>query len=181
MNRKNKWMNPSGSRTYFAWRSMRSRCYNPKNPSYFHYGYRGIIVCEQWKNDFDQFYDDMGEVPEGMTLERINNNDGYHPGNCRWATIRDQLNNQRRNRRITFNGKTMTLSQWAEELHIGQDTLSKRLDRMDISKALTEGSLMPEWKHGTRHGYDGRGCRCQLCKEAHNARMRDLRKKRKSK
>lgn len=171
---KGKWSNPSVSRTYYAWRSMRNRCYNVKNHSFKHYGGRGIEVCQQWRDDFDQFVADMGEAPEGKSLDRVNNDLGYSPENCRWATLKEQLNNQRRNHRITHNGKTQTLAQWADEIGLRADTLHKRISRMPIERALQSGMLV-EWKHGTRHGYESHKCRCDLCREANNKRMRDRR------
>lgn len=177
---KAKWHNLTTTKTYWAWRSMRSRCYNPQNPSYQHYGARGIEVCPEWKDDFDQFVKDMGQPTNGMSLDRIDNNAHYSPTNCRWATVTEQLNNQRRNHRITHNGKTQTLSQWARSLGLKTDALARRLNRMPVERALQAGKLI-EWKHGTRHGYDAHKCRCEECKNAHNARMRKLRAKRKSK
>lgn len=177
MSFRQKWQNPTGTKTYFAWRSMRSRCYNPKNPSYQHYGGRGIKVCRRWES-YDNFYEDMGSVPNGMSLDRINTNKGYSPSNCRWATIETQLNNQRRNIRITKDGKTQTVSQWAKELGLRASTLFKRLERMSNDVALTPGSLRV-WKHGTRSGYEGNGCRCDLCRSANAARHRLQRLKRK--
>ena len=171
---KGKWSNPSGSRTYYAWRSMRNRCYNVKNHSFEHYGGRGIEVCQQWRDDFDQFVADMGEAPVGKSLDRINNDLGYSPENCRWATLKEQLNNQRRNHRITHNGKTQTLAQWADELGLRVDTLHKRISRMPAERALQSGMLV-EWKHGTRHGYESHKCRCDFCREANNKRIRDRR------
>jgi hypothetical protein len=153
---------------------MRDRCYNSKNPSFEHYGGRGIKVCEQWRENFAQFVADMGEAPEGKSLDRIDNDLGYSPENCRWATIKEQLNNQRRNHRITHDGKTQTLAQWADELGIRVDTLHKRIQRMSAEKALQSGVLR-EWKHGTRQGYEFHKCRCDLCKESNNKRMRDRR------
>lgn len=171
---KGKWSNPSGTRTYYAWRSMRNRCYSPKNPSFEHYGGRGIEVCQQWRDDFDQFVADMGQAPEGSSLDRIDNDLGYSPENCRWATIKEQLNNQRRNHRITHDGQTQTLAQWADQLGIRVDTLHKRIGRMSAEKALQSGVLR-EWQHGTRQGYEFHKCRCDLCNAANNKRMRDRR------
>jgi len=171
---KGKWSNPSGSRTYYAWRSMRNRCYNVKSHSFKHYGGRGIEVCQQWRDNFDQFVADMGDAPVGKSLDRINNDLGYSPENCRWATLKEQLNNQRRNHRITHNGKTQTLAQWADELGLRVDTLHKRIRRMPAERALQSGTLV-EWKHGTRQGYEFHKCRCNLCREANNKRMRDRR------
>jgi hypothetical protein len=153
---------------------MRNRCYSSKNPSFEHYGGRGIEVCQQWRDDFDQFVADMGQAPEGRSLDRIDNDLGYSPENCRWATIKEQLNNQRRNHRITHDGQTQTLAQWADQLGIRVDTLHKRIGRMSAEKALQSGVLR-EWQHGTRQGYEFHKCRCDLCNAANNKRMRDRR------
>lgn len=83
------------SRTYNSWISMKTRCNNPNALKYPHYGGRGIKVCEQWQS-FEAFYADMGERPEGLTLDRINNDGNYEPSNCRWATASEQNFNRRK-------------------------------------------------------------------------------------
>lgn len=175
-----KWVNTSRSRTYLAWRNMRSRCINPKNDSYPDYGGRGITVCPQWLNDYDQFFADMGEAPTGLTLDRKDNDLGYSPDNCQWVSVRDQLNNQRRNINITHQGLTLTIGQWATKLEIGYDTLWRRFRRsqMDPAEALTSASLSATgWSHGTRTGYEY-GCRCEECRAFNTARARERRAKR---
>ena len=82
------------TKAYRAWQWMRIRCNNPNNDHYQYYGARGIIVCERW-NDFRNFLKDMGEKPEGLTLERIDNDKGYFPENCKWATVTEQSRNNR--------------------------------------------------------------------------------------
>lgn len=178
--RRRKWKNPAATKTYYAWRNMRDRCRNEKSGAWHNYGGRGIAVCERWANDYDAFFEDMGEVPEGMSLERLDVNKGYSPENCVWATVRDQARNRRNNRKITHNGKTMCLADWAEFLGINTDTLYRRINvyEMPLEKALTHGSLALKWRHGTRHGYN-LGCKCDDCRSAHAAHCRAMRAKRK--
>jgi hypothetical protein len=92
---------------------MKMRCLNPRVPSYRSYGGRGITVCERWLK-FKPFLEDMGERPAGTTIERIDLNGNYEPGNCRWATRREQGRNKRRNVFIEFRGERRTISDWAE-------------------------------------------------------------------
>lgn len=84
-----------GTRTHHSWHSMISRCINPRETGYKHYGGRGITVCDRWRYSFDNFLADMGERPEGKTLDRIDNEGNYEPGNCRWATWSEQQSNKR--------------------------------------------------------------------------------------
>lgn len=114
---------------------------NPKSASYPNYGGRGIKVCERWM-DFDNFLADMGERPEGLEIDRKDNDGNYEPGNCRWATIKQQCNNTRYNHKITYNGKTLNLVEWASVLGMKKGTLGNRLKRgWSIERALTTPAL----------------------------------------
>lgn len=115
--------------TYNIWLSMRQRCINPNNQAYDRYGGRGIKVCDRWLHSFENFLADMGERPRGLTLERIDNDGDYGPGNCRWATYKEQGCNQRSNNRLTFQGETLTVAQWARKLGVRDQFLRVRLSR----------------------------------------------------
>lgn len=178
-----KWVNPSGTREYFAWRSMRARCRDEKCHAWKNYGGRGIWVCDAWADDYDAFFADMGACPDGMSIDRIDVNGGYEPGNCRWATELVQGNNRRTNVSITYLGETLNLSQWASRQGIDATTLWRRLNvyNMPIDRALTPDSLVhaKKWEHGTRQGYES-GCKCLECKASHAERHRRNRAKRRA-
>ena len=124
------------SRAYRSWIMMIQRCTNPKTKAWIRYGGQGITVCTEWL-DFTNFYRDMGDCPEGMSIDRIDNTKGYLPGNCRWATRTEQSRNQSSNRLITFKGETKHLVDWSKNYGINIATLHNRLERgWDIEKAL---------------------------------------------
>ena len=123
---------------YKRWNSMKGRCYNKNNKDYKYYGARGIGVCTRWRNSFENFYADMGERPEGRSLDRIDNDGDYSPENCRWATQTEQNNNRRDTVMCTLNGKTQSLHSWAKELGIKHITLYKRFKKgWSAHKTLT--------------------------------------------
>lgn len=128
----------SGTPIHDLWMAMLDRCYSKTHCNYKKYGARGISVCERW-HTFEMFYEDMGDRPDGkMTLERINNDGNYEPGNVIWATYKTQANNHRRNRLITFDGKTLNAMQWSELTGINYDALLSRIHRgWPVNIALT--------------------------------------------
>ena len=133
-------------RLYGVWAGMRDRCNNPNCPQYKWYGGRGIKICEEW-NDYLKFkewayangYDDKAPKYQ-CTIDRLDTNGDYSPDNCAWKTQKEQSNNMRSNRRITYNGITHTLQEWSEILNIRDDTLRRRLDvyGWPIDRAFTE-------------------------------------------
>lgn len=133
-------VNHSTTPEYNTWCNMIRRCTDPRNQDYDNYGQRGITVCERWRS-FADFYADMGEKPTRKhSLERVDNNKGYSPENCAWATQAQQTRNTRQNRWLTLNGRTMCLSDWAKELNLHPTSLNERLERWPIEKALTTPS-----------------------------------------
>lgn len=113
--------------TYTAWRGPKARCLNPNEPQYKHYGGRGIKVCDRWLSSFQNFLADMGEKPKGTTLDRVNVNGDYEPGNCRWVDWKVQQNNRRNNRLLTYEGVTLNATQWAERLGMDLRVIQKRV------------------------------------------------------
>lgn len=115
------------SPTYWTWQAMRARVKGTNEDGRRYYKGKGIKVCERWKS-FVNFLSDMGERPEGKTLDRFPNKNGnYEPGNCRWATVKQQANNTNSNVFIVHAGKCQTISQWSDELGISSSTISRRV------------------------------------------------------
>lgn len=149
-----KWKKTHGcskTRAYKSWDHMLDRCKNPKTTYWNEYGGRGIKVCERWMK-FENFLADMGERPEGTSIDRINNNGNYEPENCRWATKKQQQQNRRVAHKLTHDGTTMTLSEWSRRAGLKTSTLSERLRRgMGIKDALTK-SVGPNGRRLTAAG-----------------------------
>lgn len=119
------------NKLYATWQTMKQRCHNPNNGKYHLYGGRGIKVCEEWRNSFQKFYNWAinNGYEKGLTNDRINNNLGYRPNNCRWVDMKKQGNNRRTNHLLTLNNKTQTLQLWAEEIGINPSSLRERIKR----------------------------------------------------
>lgn len=113
---------------YRIWGAMKTRCTNPNTKAYKNYGGRGIAVCERWAKSFDAFLSDMGPIPgPQFSIERVENDRGYEPGNCIWATRLKQNQNARSNRRITIRGVTKVLEEWARTLGVAHAGLQRLL------------------------------------------------------
>jgi len=124
---------------YTTWQGMLSRCYNPENKGFKHYGGRGIKVADVWRHDYVAFLKYMGRRPEGHSIDRFPDNDGnYEPGNVRWATRQQQNENKRSVRLVTFQGERLTVAQWAARLGLKPKTLFSRLfvRRMPLARAM---------------------------------------------
>lgn len=129
----------SKTSTYSTWSGMKDRCFNPKNKFFHYYGGRGIVVCDRWL-DFTNFFADMGEKPsKEYSVDRIDNDGNYCPENCRWATKAEQMSNRRINRRISFNGENLTVSEWGKKTGIPTQTIYQRLEiGCDVEKILSK-------------------------------------------
>jgi len=126
-----------GTPEYSSWKSMISRCADKSNSRY---GGRGIKVCDRWVESFVAFLDDMGRRPSaGHSIDRIDNDGDYDPGNCRWATAEEQCRNRSNTLYLSLNGETMSLPEWSERLGIDQSLIRSRLDRgWSDEEALTK-------------------------------------------
>lgn len=129
----------SRSKIYHRWWSMIQRCEDPKMPCYKNYGGRGIRVCKSWREDFTNFYADMGEPPTPKhQLDRIDNSKGYSPENCRWVTLEEQQSNTRNNTFYTYKNERLTAAQWARKVGISKELLHYRISAgWTLERALT--------------------------------------------
>lgn len=134
---------------YRAWQQMRLRCLDPEHAAYASYGGRGITVCDRWREDPAAFIADLGPKPSPKhELDRIDNDKGYEPGNCRWVTRKVNDRNRRSNRFVTFRGETLTIAEWCERLGLPGDTVRWRLSRWTVEEALTT-PVRPKAPNGT--------------------------------
>jgi hypothetical protein len=137
------------TKTYICWESMHRRCNSPSDRSYHRYGGRGIKVCPSWRR-FENFLADMGERPIGKSLDRIDNNLGYSPENCRWATASEQAKNRSTTRLITHDGETMCARDWARELGMAYSTFQRHFKHGDPWDMFC-GDLGPELSAAYAH------------------------------
>lgn len=136
----------TNTRLHNIWSGMKERCYNQNCEKYHLYGGRGVSICDEWKNSFETFYSwaITNGYKEGLSIDRIDNQKGYFPENCRWLTQAEQMRNTTVNHWLTCNGKTMVLMDWAKELNLSETTILKRLKNFDVETALSK----PKAEHG---------------------------------
>lgn len=134
------------TREYNTWSCMIQRCVNPKYTDYHNYGGRGIKVCKRWRFSFENFLKDMGPRPEGMSIDRKDNNKDYSPDNCKWATRTEQNNNRRDCRIIEYQGKRQTIAKWSRDVGLEEKCLRNRLNNYgwSVERALTTPSQRPK-------------------------------------
>lgn len=134
---------------HIAWKRMKARCYNIKGPDFADYGARGIVVCDGWLHSFANFYANVGPRPSPQhSIDRINNNGNYEPGNVRWATSTQQARNKRNNHHITFNNETLTIPEWAEKLNVPYARLVMRFYKgwpEDLALTLPKGAILKDY------------------------------------
>ena len=165
-----KWVNRTDTITYNSWRSMRNRClFENENAEY--YKHKGITICKEWAEDFDQFVKDMGERPSGTTLDRIDPNGNYEPNNCRWVDWRIQQNNKYELTSIEYNGEVHTIGEWAYILDLDQNQISRAYKRHSSYNATTfeeifyEGSLLSK-------RVSERQNKCKICNRTESIKWR---------
>lgn len=152
MYKKAKKNDPKDKKLYSRWLSIKDRCRNPKNAQYKNYGGRGITICPEWENDFYAFRDwaFLNGYDESLSIDRIDNDKGYSPDNCRWVDSKIQGNNRRTNHCVTIDGITKTIMQWSEIYGIKYDTINRRIrDGWSEQDAITK----PIIPLGERHSY----------------------------
>lgn len=133
-----------GTRLYEIWRAMKKRCHLKTHIHYKNYGGRGIVVCDEWKNDSKTFFEWAlsNGYRDDLTIDRIDNNGNYEPSNCRWVSVKTQCRNTRKNHLITYNGETRCLIEWSELTGIKHTTIDERLKRgWTVEQALTIPTL----------------------------------------
>ena len=155
--------------------NIKRRCRNPRSASYPNYGGRGILICEEWSENSEAFYQWAVLAGHAMdlSLDRIDPDGDYSPGNCRWADVKTQLRNQRRNHLIDG----VTIAEWCERLGVRQDTMGRRASRgLTKDRVLFPGNLSRSvLRHGTRSGYETHKCRCQECTKCNTQRAANYR------
>jgi hypothetical protein len=131
------------SREYNAWLNAKKRCFRPNNPKYADYGGRGITMCPEWKDSFPAFLRDMGPVPDGYSLHRVDNDGNYEQGNCCWASRKEQDRHKRNNKYLEHGGVRQTQADWAKSLGMSSSELHQKLMHGHALAELIEGQQLP--------------------------------------
>lgn len=144
----------TNTRLYKTWQDMKSRCFRRANKDYMLYGGRGITVCKEWLHDFQTFHDwaIVNGYENPLEIDRINTNGNYEPSNCRFATRKEQTNNTRSNRFLSYNGEVHTMSEWCDKLGFSYTVVRSRLNQChwSVEKALSTPVRKVVWSHGRR-------------------------------
>jgi len=154
---------------YQIWQGMKARCLNPNNKHYANYGARGIKICNNWINDFNQFVHDMGERPQGYSIDRINNDGDYSPNNCKWSTKKEQQRNRRITRYVTIEGVKYLVCEIAEKYDFKWDTIVQRAKTAKTFDELVN-KTRKVYKEGLALGGKASGAKKQAmthCKAGH--------------
>jgi hypothetical protein len=128
-------------RLYEVWKNMKRRCYAPNNERFQFYGGKGVIVCDEWKEDYAAFrkWAHKNGYAQGLTIDRIDNDGNYEPSNCRWATAKVQENNMSRNHILTYRGESLTIAEWADRLGVTYSTINHRVQRgWDMERLINQ-------------------------------------------
>lgn len=133
------------TKEYRAWVGIKQRCTDPTHKAWHRYGGRGITMCQEWIESFEKFYAHVGDPPtEAHTIDRMDNERGYEPGNVRWATRKEQANNRSSNTWVEYDGKRMTWAQWADHLHVPYQVLMDRVKRKQPIEKVLQPRLYDE-------------------------------------
>jgi len=137
------------SPTYKIWAGIKTRCLNKNDDHYPKYGGAGVKICDRWKSSFINFLKDMGERPEGMSIDRINNEGDYEPSNCRWATPKEQARNRSSNRKLNYKGKIITVSELSEITGVEKSVIIYRLNAgLTLDESIKNKSYQRKGKNG---------------------------------
>ena len=139
---------------YAAWNDAKYRCYNPKHKAYKNYGGRGIVMCDEWKNNFSLFLEYIGNRPsKNHSLDRFPNNNGnYEPGNVRWATKLEQERNKQQTMMITINGETLCATDWAEKIGISDTGFKARIKRgVPLERCIDQNRILRSGPHAAKN------------------------------
>lgn len=154
---------------YQVWQRMKARCLNPANKHFVNYGGRGIKICNDWINDFNQFVIDMGERPQGYSIDRIDNNGDYTPNNCKWSSKKEQQRNRRITKYVTIEGVNYLVCELAEKYGFKWDTIVQRAKTAKTFEELIDKNRKV-YKEGLALGGKASGAKKQAmthCKAGH--------------